>query len=256
MIRNNGNGSYRHCPKTPNIKKCDAPNCDALASTTLPNNYCSIYQIIDEVKKNIYLPSVIFDIIFSQLFMEINAGGNGLCIIHNKIYDDCGGCVFSNIPKCKTCTFLDYGYVIRIMKCCNRSVNHHHKPLNTCRFSRKHLPIDYGVDYVDGIPCGSIDWCIDFCHQFGTWCDICNNCIGHPHLYSYYDKYNTTNYPHCLLCGTHSGYPHCLTCGKHSKCDCNPKHKNDKIAKKLYCSIKHCRSNSQFPHCVSCELHH
>lgn len=222
-----GDSKYRQCWDTDvlNIKKCDAPNCKHPANKL--DNYLSIHKIIDEVKKTINLPKVIFDIIFSQLFQEICAGGNGLCVVHDKVYKGtrlykgCVECVFSVIPQCIPChrwihTVHNSG--LDTLKCINHNINLHHETHNKCY---KYLISPHCID-ID-LNCYSAGWCLDICRKLKTWCDICEKCIGHPKSYQYFDSHNIINYPHCLTCGTHSCYPHCSKCNKHSKCVCNVK---------------------------------
>lgn len=262
-----GNSKHRYCWKTLNTKNCDAPNCNDRAIMT--DNYSMIYQIIEEVKMSIYFPSGIFDIIFNQLFPEVCGGNNGLCVGHDNIYSKCNDCVFNDVPMCKPCDLWLGNDLTKIMKCCNRNISHHHKTLQICSdlFGEK-------IYIVDGVGGHSSGWCLDMCRQFGTWCDICNRCIGHPDTNDYCDKRNITNYPHCLVCGEHSSHNHCSKCGKHSECVCNSKsesvynsdseYKNNesKLCEQCYdmklyrhsklphCIMENCREHSEFPHCA------
>lgn len=219
---------HRYCWKAPNLKKCDAPNCNYPA--LMLNNYTSIYQLINEVKNSIYLPSEIFKIIFSQLFPEICAGGNGLCVDHDKDYSECNECVFNIIPKCNRCAL---GLGIRFDNTKIMKYSHHHNTLGTCNSNtNNNTKIVHFMDdcsdhwqyFIDNNASYAELWCLDTCRRFNTWCDICNKCIGHPISYMKIDKHNIMNYPHCLICGIHSAYRHCEKCNEHSQCVCNLKH--------------------------------
>lgn len=258
------------CWNTPNVKTCDAPNCKMPA---MINNYPMIHQIIEEIKKNIYFPSGIFGIIFSQLFPEFCAGYNGLCIEHNNIYNECNDCVFNVIPKCNTCTKSIWSDVKKIMECRDNNITHHHKALGICRDF-----FDFSSVLNDDILSFSRDWCINFCRQLGTWCDICKKCIGHPYKCGDCDKRTIINCPHCLICSEHSRFPHCMVCNKHSQCVCNLERDNNKVdtideiknlckqcvkigienySKNPHCALNGCSIHSEFPHCEveKCFIH-
>lgn len=85
-----------------NKQNCDAPDCKFPIISS--NNYLSIHKMMNEIRTIIFcLPSEILNIIFKQLFLEIYAGCNGLCVQHTLIYDKCIECAFDNMTTCFVC---------------------------------------------------------------------------------------------------------------------------------------------------------
>lgn len=257
-----GDSAVRYC--WINTKNCDALSCDL--PVLMIDSYLPIHRIMDRVKNHILLPPEIFNIVFCYLFPEINAGNNGLCIDHDNMYGVCNDCVFNVTPQCSICgscmwtNSYDYHYVLKVMKCCNYNISHHHETMISCGESRNHCD-----NIIDNNSYPSFNICINTCRQLGTWCDICNKCIGHSSPSDNCITHNITTYPHCITCGIHSAYPHCNKCNRHWSCVCNNSEltsfyfvkKHKKRSKLPRCIVKNCNTRTIFPHCFvkNCNEH-
>jgi hypothetical protein len=246
-----GESTELYCWKN-SVPMCDVLNCDYPAM----EKYIKLENFVNNAKNNFYLtmdslstniPIEIFNIIINYAYI-IHPTNNGLCISHNIRYNESVRYIFDCIPECKICIDrLQYNKILRdkLRQYNNyfygNDILYHKSSSNKCN---KILRIDddpYKYTYTFG-------GCIELCKQLGTWCEICNQCIGHPDIASDINTHNISKYPHCNLCGKHSQYLHCNLCGIHSKyqhCEICGKHSQ---YQHYYC----CNDHFEYPHCENC----